>query len=227
MCGPQEPSLEPNAFKTELRGRLEPSSSHLPWGQEGCGWDVAGAPEAEGRELGAARVKVQGRQPTGPPRAPRDPRGGCTPSTACLHSHSASDPPSHQDVGKPGTLCTNGQLGSVCFLPLPFTEGSTNPCHNSPEVSITRKCRFSGSKIPCNSRQSHQSRTSRPACVSAHGQRHCDIPPKVRTGQGHRQASDSTVRGGKRKKSLLTEKGRCHPDVQGVYGIRENTTWKN
>lgn len=40
--GPQESNLESNTLKTEPRGRLAPSSSHLPWGQEGCGWDVDG-----------------------------------------------------------------------------------------------------------------------------------------------------------------------------------------
>lgn len=80
VCGPQEPSLEPNALKAELRGQRAPSSSHLRWGQEGCRRDVARAPEAEEWQLGAARVKARG---SGQPRAPRPPpRGGCTPIAA-------------------------------------------------------------------------------------------------------------------------------------------------
>ena len=85
----QEPSLEPSGLKVELRGRLAPSGSHLQWGQEGCGWDVAGAPEAEGWQLGAARVKAWGPRP---PRAPRTPGEAALPSPLCLHGHSASDP---------------------------------------------------------------------------------------------------------------------------------------
>lgn len=78
-----------------------PSSSHLRWGQEGCRRDVAG-PQAEGWQLGAARVSARRADQGLPAPAP-----GRLPSRSHTSAPSLSVRSSRSPgCRSPGALCT-------------------------------------------------------------------------------------------------------------------------
>ena len=91
----------------------------------GRGW----SPRGRGMAAGSSKGEGVGAPPA---KGSPHPRGGCTPVTAVSARSLSVRSPAHQDVGKPGALCTEAQLRSSCLLPLSFTEGRTNPLSQLP-----------------------------------------------------------------------------------------------
>lgn len=104
LCvGPQEPSLEPNVSKVELRGQqAHQQSASAGGGRKGAG-GRGRSPQAEGWQLGAVRVKA--RAPAGQGLSPRP--GEAASHRRRLHRFTSVRSSRSPGCRSPGALCTD------------------------------------------------------------------------------------------------------------------------